>query len=236
MKDQHPMGSLAPRDIVTRGILKELRRTGEDRAFLDCSNMTSEFFRNRFPNISAKCAEMGLELTKDYIPIHPAQHYFMGGVATDLDGKTSVPGLFACGEVSCTGVHGANRLASNSMLECLVFGKRCAKAIDRKERDRVGAFPKENPDRTPLRIPASEIRADRQKLRRALSHAFGPVRRKEQMWYGLEKIQAIFEKYDLVVCEDPATVELCNMTLVALQIAKAATARKESQGAHYIEE
>lgn len=236
MKDKHPMGSLAPRDIVTRGILSELRRTGEDRAFLDCSNMTRDFFQNRFPNISAKCAEMGLELTRDYIPIHPAQHYFMGGVATDLDGKTAVPGLFACGEVSCTGVHGANRLASNSMLECLVFGKRCANTIDREKREGGGAFPKENPDRTPLKLSASEIRADRQKLRKALSHAFGPVRRKEQMGYGLEKIQAIFDKYDLVSCEDPATVELCNMAVVALEIAKAASARKESQGAHYIEE
>ena len=135
MQGKHPMADLAPRDIVTRNILQELRRTGEDRAWLDCSGMTRESFLKRFPNISARCEEMGIELTRDYIPIHPAQHYFMGGIATDLDGKTSVDGLYACGECSCTGVHGANRLASNSMLECLVFGKRCAHSINRNRRD-----------------------------------------------------------------------------------------------------
>ncbi len=236
MQGKHPMADLAPRDIVTRNILRELRRTGEDRAWLDCSNMTREFFLKRFPNISARCEEMGIELTRDYIPIHPAQHYFMGGVSTGLDGKTSVPGLYACGEVSCTGVHGANRLASNSMLECLVFGRRCARSIDSENRERKGALPKEEAFTSLFRPSSEEIRRDRQKLRRALSHAFGAVRRPEEMQYGLEKIRSLYEKYDQVSCEEAATVEMCNMTTVALEIAKAAVARKTSIGAHYIEE
>jgi L-aspartate oxidase len=236
MQGKHPMADLAPRDIVTRNILKELRRTGEDRAFLDCSNMPGEFFRHRFPNISARCQELGIELTRDFIPIHPAQHYFMGGIQTGLDGDTGLPGLYACGEVSCTGVHGANRLASNSMLECLVFGRRCAKAIDQNKRTASGTIPSLPAPDAPLYRSGEEIRKDRAKLRKTLSHAFGPVRRKGEMAYGLETLRSLAEQYDRVACQDPATVELCNMTVVALEIAKAAVARTESQGAHYIEE
>ena len=235
MANKHPMKDLAPRDIVTRNILKELRRTGEDRVWLDCSNMTREFFLKRFPNISKRCEEMGIELTRDYIPIHPAQHYFMGGIATDLDGRTSVKGLFACGEVSCTGVHGANRLASNSMLECLVFGNRCARTIDREMTDEKGNLPAEEPESRGVSLSSEEIRRDRQKLRKALSHAFGAVRREEEMQYGLSILSSLHEKYLHVSCQDPASVEMCNMTLVALCIAKAAVERKESIGAHYIE-
>ena len=236
MQGKHPMADLAPRDIVTRNILQELRRTGEDRAFLDCSGMTREFFLKRFPNISARCEEMGIELTRDYIPIHPAQHYFMGGIATDLDGKTSVDGLYACGECSCTGVHGANRLASNSMLECLVFGKRCADSINRNHRDIPNQIPAVAEEKDLATPNEDELQNDRNALRHALSEAFGPVRRTAEMQKALKTIRALWEKYDRVQCQDPATVEVCNMTLVALRIAEGAVARKESQGAHYIED
>lgn len=236
LQGKHPMADLAPRDIVTRCILKELRRTGEDRAFLDCSNMTREFFFRRFPNISAQCEKLGIELTRDYIPIHPAQHYFMGGIQVDLWGKTGVPGLYACGEVSCTGVHGANRLASNSMLECLVFGRRCALSIDNAHRPRKETTPTPIPDNAFLSLSSEEIRADRAKLKKTLSHAFGPVRRRGQMKYGLETLSALQQKYDQVLCQSLAAVEMCNMTLIAHEIAKAAMARTTSVGAHYIEE
>ncbi len=235
MQGKHPMADLAPRDIVTRNILQELRRNGEDRAFLDCSGMTREFFLKRFPNISARCEEMGIELTREYIPIHPAQHYFMGGVATDLDGKTAVDGLYACGEVSCTGVHGANRLASNSMLECLVFGKRCAESINRNRRDLPNQIP-EIAAEDFVKLDEAELQKDRDALRQTLSEAFGPVRKTVEMQKGLEIIRSLWEKYDRVLCQDPATAELCNMTLVSLRIAEGANARKESQGAHYIED
>ena len=236
MQGKHPMADLAPRDIVTRNILKELRRTGEDRAYLDCSGMTKEFFKKRFPNISARCEEVGIRLTEDPIPIHPAQHYFMGGVKTDLDGKTGVPGLYACGEVSCTGVHGANRLASNSMLECLVFGKRCAKSIERTQTWEKGGYPNEGKGSPLYRATAEEVQRDRLVLRQTLSDSFGPVRHRREMLLGLETILALFEKYDRAFSRDVETIELCNMTLVALKIAQAAIARKESMGSHYIED
>lgn len=236
MQGKHPMADLAPRDIVTRNILKELRRTGEDRAWLDCSGMTREFFLKRFPNISARCEEMGIELTRDYIPIHPAQHYFMGGVATDLDGKTAVDGLYACGEVSCTGVHGANRLASNSMLECLVFGRRCAQSINRDRRDLPNQIPAVAEEKDTAILTENELKKDRDTIRKTLSDAFGPVRKRDEMQSGLETLRVLCAKYDRVLCESPAVAQLCNMALVALRIAEGAVARKESQGAHYIED
>jgi len=236
MQGKHPMADLAPRDIVTRNILKELRRTGEDRAYLDCSHMTAEFFSHRFPNISRRCLELGIELTGDFIPIHPAQHYFMGGIKTDLDGRAGVPGLYACGEVSCTGVHGANRLASNSMLECLVFGRRCARAVAKDARKQSGATPALPERRAPIRLSQEEKRSDRKKLRRIMNHAFGPVRRRGEMQYGLKELCTLMEKYESVSCEDESCAELCNMTRVAFEIARAAEARKESVGAHYVEE
>ena len=236
MQGVHPMADLAPRDIVTRSILKELRRTGEECAYLDCSHMTREFFQHRFPNIFAQCEKRGIELTRDFIPIHPAQHYFMGGISTGLGGETCVPGLYACGEVSCTGVHGANRLASNSLLECLVFGRRCAQSIDASARPEIPEPPLLPAGGEGAIYSPEEVREDRRRLRRALSHAFGAVRRTGEMQYGLQKISALAEKYDRALCADPATVEICNMTAVALQIAKAALARKESVGAHYIED
>ena len=236
MQGKHPMADLAPRDIVTRCILKELRRTGEDRAYLDCSHMTRDFFYHRFPNISARCEKEGIELTRDFIPIHPAQHYFMGGVKTDLWGETNVPGLYCCGESSCTGVHGANRLASNSMLECLVFGRRCAEAVNRSGRADAPEELTLTAAAPLLSLSRDEIRRDRKELRKTLSHAFGPVRHSGEMQYGLAKIRSLAEKYDHAACPDPAVMELCNMTLVGLKIAEAANARKESVGAHYVED
>ncbi len=236
MQGKHPMADLAPRDIVTRCILKELRRTGEDRAYLDCSHMTRDFFYHRFPNISARCEKEGIELTRDFIPIHPAQHYFMGGVETSLTGETAVPGLYCCGEVSCTGVHGANRLASNSMLECLVFGRRCAETVKGAGASSVPETLAVAGDGRLLSLSPEERRQDRKELRKTLSHAFGPVRHTGEMQYGLAKLSSLADKYDHVACADPATMELCNMTTVALGIAKAACARKDSVGAHYVED
>ncbi|MBP3580465.1 MAG: L-aspartate oxidase, partial [Clostridia bacterium] len=134
MYNKHSLRDLAPRDIVTREILKELDRTGTEMAYLDVSCMSEEFFSKRFPTIFKKCKSLGINVPYEKIPVRPTQHYHMGGVKTDVNGRTGVSGLYACGEVACTGVQGANRLASNSTLECLVFGRRAAEQINRDYR------------------------------------------------------------------------------------------------------
>jgi len=129
MPHYHPNAELAPRDVVARAILSEMLREGASSAYLDLRHLPAEAMRARFPTIAAICAQHGLDLARDLIPVAPAAHYFMGGVAVDTWGRTTLPQLYAIGEVACTGVHGANRLASNSLLEGLVFGRRAALAI-----------------------------------------------------------------------------------------------------------
>ena len=129
MLGKHELNELAPRDIVARGVIHELERSGDTNVFLDIINKPEEFLSKRFPTIYNECLRHGINIAKEWIPVVPVQHYLMGGVKTGLYGQTSIPGLYACGETACTGVHGANRLASNSMLECLVFGRRAAAKI-----------------------------------------------------------------------------------------------------------
>jgi L-aspartate oxidase len=128
MQRYEPAGELASRDLVSRAIVREMQRTGQP-VYLTMAHLDAAYVRGRFPTIAAACRQAGLDLATDRIAVSPAAHYVMGGVETDTDGRTSVPGLFAAGEVACTGVHGANRLASNSLLEGLVFGARAAVAM-----------------------------------------------------------------------------------------------------------
>lgn len=129
MAGVHPMADLAPRDVVARAILERMEATGADHVYLDARALGGEFLEQRFPTIVARCRELGIDPATEPIPVAPAQHYASGGVRTDLRGRTNLPGLYACGEVSCTGVHGANRLASNSLLEGLVFAHRIAEDL-----------------------------------------------------------------------------------------------------------
>jgi len=129
MAGVHPRGDLAPRDVVTRGMAARMAALGVDHLYLDATGMPAASLERRFPTILARCRAAGVEPTREWIPVSPAAHYLMGGVLTDLDGRTTLPGLYAVGEAACTGVHGANRLASNSLLEGLVFAARIAEAI-----------------------------------------------------------------------------------------------------------
>ena len=128
MEDYTPMAELAPRDVVSRAIISEMVKTGSNHVYLDLRHMGKEYVTKRFPRIYATCLRYGIDITEDLVPVSPAAHYFMGGVKTTLDGETNIRGLYAAGEVACTGVHGANRLASNSLLEGLVFGARAGAA------------------------------------------------------------------------------------------------------------
>ena len=151
-------GELAPRDVVARAISSEMQRSGTTQVFLDLRHLPPTEVRNHFPTIDAYCTKIGLDMTRDLLPVAPAAHYLMGGVQTNLWGETNVPGLYACGEVACTGVHGANRLASNSLLEGLVFGARIVERTTRqtaRETARVDARAYRISETSPDSVPAS---------------------------------------------------------------------------------
>ena len=174
MQGVHPLADLAPRDVVSRAIVKQMAATGTDHVFLDARHLGGEFLERRFPSIVASCREHGFDPATTLLPVAPAQHYASGGIRTGLNGRSSLPGLYACGECSCTGVHGANRLASNSLLEGLVFAHRIAEDI--VERFEHGELPAVTPgpaapqpphDADPVEGPFSPALADTVLLRSA---------------------------------------------------------------------
>ena len=137
MPGYHQLADLAPRDVVSRALLNEMTNLGSDSVYLDLTHLDHQFIRQRFPTITSTCRQYGIDITREYIPVAPAAHYLMGGIKTNVDGETNIPALYACGEVACNGVHGANRLASNSLLDGLVFGGRiinsCSQLISREQ-------------------------------------------------------------------------------------------------------
>ncbi len=230
-----PAGDLAPRDRVSRAIAQEVRRTGLG-VYLSLQHLDAARMHARFPTASAACRAAGLDLARDLIPVGPAAHYIMGGVETDLWGRTSIPGLFAAGEVACTGVHGANRLASNSLLEGLVFGARAAAAMLQPPRagqmaaavttrvsHAAAAFPAASP------VDAGD--ADEAAVRRLMWDAVGLVRDGR----GLREAVARLEAWDraLDARRPDAGSRLASLVAVGLLIARAALGREESRGGHF---
>ncbi|MGC8792487.1 MAG: L-aspartate oxidase [Bryobacteraceae bacterium] len=223
MARYHPLGDLAPRDVVSRAIVAEMERTGTGHVWLDMRPLGEELLRRRFPRIYQTCRNYGMDPARDPVPVHPAAHYAMGGVRTDLDGRTSLPRLFAAGEVAATWVHGANRLASNSLLEALVFGARAGRAM----RDWAGA---EIPRRSePARVTFPSLTAEQ--LRAVAWEHCGIVRHGERLARACE----ILEEAPLLRAADPGRelFEIRNMHTVVWLIARCALARRESRGAHY---
>jgi L-aspartate oxidase len=218
MQGVHAMGELAPRDIVARAIDSELKRTGEDCVYLDITRKGASFIRERFPNIHETCLSFGIDMTKEAIPVVPAAHYLCGGVKTDLHGETDIRRLFAIGECACTGLHGANRLASNSLLEGLVFGARVADDVRGKllQSDLRGAPP------APQRFASP---APPHVLRSAMSRDVA-LERNEQ---GLRAALDVIARLE-TTSHEPA---LLNMTAAAKLVTAAALARRESRGGHW---
>ncbi len=223
MERFHPLKELAPRDVVSRSIVAEMERTGSQHVLLDLTHLPGEHVRTRFPRIYQTCLKYGVDISKDPAPVRPAAHYAMGGVRTDLEGRTSLPRLFAAGEVAATGVHGANRLASNSLLEALVFGARAGTRMSEWAGAKV------------LR-PASlhqpefpEISED--ELRRLTTQKCGIIRSGE----GLAAARDFLQSIPMRPCQYPnrGVFELRGMREVVYMIACCGLARKESRGAHY---
>jgi L-aspartate oxidase len=223
MQRYHPLADLAPRDIVSRSIVAEMAATGAPHVFLDLTHRGAAFIQARFPRIYQTCLDYGIDLGTQPAPVHPAAHYAMGGVRTDLEGRTSLPGLFAAGEVACTGAHGANRLASNSLLEGVVFGYRAGVAM-RALRESISP---ENTDVPECVFPAMA----EEPLRRLAWEACGIIRSGdalraacEQLGSGETRPNPNARRQDF---------ELRNMHSVAHLIARTGLARRESRGAHF---
>jgi L-aspartate oxidase len=227
MEQYHPMAELAPRDVVSRAIISEMVKTGSNHVYLDLRHMGKDFVKSRFPRIYSTCLQYDIDITEDLIPVSPAAHYIMGGVKTNLDGETNIRGLYAAGEVACTGVHGANRLASNSLLEGLVFGARAGIAA-LKTPVLPGGLPHYDVDSSSIK-DSEEIK---RLLRKIMWEKAGIIRCAESLkeaWRRLFPFKDITERNYLTRHE----LELKNMITVAAIIVKAALTRKGSAGAHY---
>ncbi len=231
MYDYHPSGELAPRDIVSRAIIDQMKKTNSNCVYLDLTHLKKEFIKKRFPQIYNFCKTYGIEPSKNLIPVRPAAHYFMGGIKTDLWGRTNFSNLFACGECAWTGIHGANRLASNSLLECLVFGKRIGIKIKEEnfkiyDVDVKYVFPKK-----------ADIWIDKEDLKRSIRSLMwrnvGIERDEEGLKYALSKLKE-WQKY--AFCKefyDKSGFESLNMLIVASLITESALIRKETRGTHF---
>ncbi|MCH2615535.1 MAG: FAD-binding protein, partial [Opitutales bacterium] len=238
MDTVHPMKSLAPRDIVARAIHQELISSGENCVYIDLSTFSEEFIRDRFPSIYRRCLECGVDITEEPIPVAPAAHYSCGGVYTDLSGRSSVKNLNAIGETACTGLHGANRLASTSLLECLVSAKLSAES----DCQDVGAEKFHLPDVREWQSPnesADEvlIQQDMRLIKNTMWNYVGLIRSSRR----LQRSRRILIELDQEISEfysgnrlTQSLIDLRNAVKTALLVVHAASLNTESKGSHYI--
>lgn len=224
----HPLAELAPRDVVSREIEKVMARCGRPNVWLDARHLGAEYLSTRFPTIWETCKEAGYDLSTDLIPVAPAAHYMIGGARVDIDGRTSLPGLFASGEVTASGLHGANRLASNSLLEGLVFSRRIARSLG-------SGSPEPRPSRVVSgpadRVASLTMARGRETLQETMSQFVGMTRSEGSLAEAAAILGSLARMLD-VSLRHPADLELQNLITVATLIAHAAWARTESRGTH----
>jgi L-aspartate oxidase len=227
------LGELAPRDVVSRAIFQEMTISDKKNVFLDITFQSREHLEERFPNIFKTCLEYGIDMSKDYIPVAPAEHYCMGGIRTDVDGQTNISGLFACGEVACTGIHGANRLASNSLLEGLVFGRKIARKIASNGK----TYQNQNiniKDDYILNLDNEEtLKHMKQEIQNTMTKYVGIIRDEQGLTKAAGIIEKIHEDYSKLSGFSLVKLEVANMLEVAKLVIESALERKESRGAHY---
>jgi L-aspartate oxidase len=239
MPKYHKDAELAPRDIVARAIDAELKRTGQDCAWLDISFKGRAFLKKRFPQIYSRCLELGIDIAKSPIPVVPATHFFCGGVRVDKDGRTAMPGLYAAGETAYTGLHGANRLASNSLLEACVFAHRAAEAAAADRPSAPRAARKAEAWNYGDARPSDEaviISHNWEEIRTLMWNYVGIVRSDKRLERARRRIEIISEEilryyWDFLLTTD--LLELRNIACLAGAIIDSASARKESRGLHF---
>ncbi len=231
MEKHHPMKDLAPRDIVSQAIAREMQNAGVPHVFLDITSHSRDFLSKRFPTIFGNCRDHGIDMSEQHVPVAPSQHYIMGGIHTDSFGRSTTEGLYVCGEAACTGVHGANRLASNSLLECLVFSRRCADLINK------GTFHRHSDEALPANDDKPGFKGDIMAIRmqiKSLMQTHGGIVKNEkglqQAIADIKKHTARLERAGLTTRTEAETYNIC---LIALEVLIAALKRKESVGAHY---
>ncbi|MCQ6563705.1 L-aspartate oxidase [Paenibacillus mendelii] len=236
MERYHEQLELAPRDVVARAIVSEMEETRSTFIYLDITHESADMVKHRFPNIYEFCLNYGLDLTSDWIPVAPAAHYMMGGVKTDLSGETNIARLFACGECSSTGVHGANRLASNSLSEAIVFGRRIVERIH--ELEPLALKPRnwgDSRERARSSAPMQAVVEKRLKLQKVMLRYAGLRRDGKGLEKGLEELKRQLPIFQSVL-KQREEYEFANLLTCAMLTTQAALSRMESRGAHYRED